>query len=496
MFNLQKLVVESVKRSFRILPTINIFEKSFSSNVKKGKLIDQFISNIAKNSKELPETISKIVNENRINSENFKNKLRAIDQRLVNSEIGKSELLDVLVKICEKIPGQITQLDFFSRSLKNLVDHHKISQLNKDEFVKLVFLLGLLKKDSNGRKYLLDLINSNSQLIDELTTLDFAILCSSLFKASLKLSNPKFHQRVVQEICNSQLEISILVTFIKSFRQNGLKSKEVLEKIEEISKIENLDIEFRSLVHLFAVLAEVRERNPELIKYFLDQGLKSLENQERRTRMKDWAKFLFCCSHLNLQLEENFLEWLENFIERKLNLGEFNNFDHVVDATLSLRILGSRKLLRRVVTHKEFFLTNKENRVKLEARMKLLMLLERIETKNVFPAQLPAPAPKFLISPCLKRLKTLLSENGYKNSSIVQQIPEIRIAGIRVQLGSQSVNLEVLDGSNKLSDSTPTGLFALKIKLLEEIGEKVLVLDCERNEEFLDDIRNSLLLLK
>jgi hypothetical protein len=496
MFNLQRFLAKHLTLNSQFLLRSTSFSELPYSSIKNQKLIDVFINHLSKTLIESVHSskVQSFLNENKINSDNYKVKLKLLDEKLWQSDVQKPELLDLLVNLSQKIPGQITQLGFYKKSLEILLDRVRSSPMGKDDFVKLVFLIGLLKKDRVGRKYLRELCGTHHQLIGEMNTMDFAIFCSSLYKASVKFYNPKFKQKLVQEILNSSLDqdLPLLITFIKTSRQNAIKTDQILAKIRELSKTQDLKVEFRSLVHLFAVLAEAKERDQALIKFFLDSGLGSLEQTERKTRMKDWAKFLYCCSYLGIKIEPDFLEKLENFIQRKIDLKEYNDFDHVIDATLSLRILGAKKLVGKIVTHEDFKLSNKANRVKLEARMKLLMLLEKIETGN-FQRNLDNPAPKFLVSRTHERILRLLKENDFGNPKMVQQFPEIRIAGIIVDCQFQRWHLEVLDDSSKLSDSTSMGIFALKMELLEKLGEKVLLIDDSKNdEEIVEHIKKSL----
>lgn len=444
---------------------INLSKISLESS---SKLFDRFVLHIKSSENSSHQLMAAELKKYFLES-NSSNELKQVLKK--KSDSSPKELFEMLQVLLETLPAQIVNLDFYQEAIRKLVVHYKSEKMTKDEFIKLIFLISLMKnKNRLSRVYLSELISNHlNSTISEMSSMDFAIFCNSLYKTSFKLSLLNFRNRLISEIEKVDNDIPFLVTLVKSFRQNKFKSKEVHLKLKELmrsGKLENLD--FRATVHLFTLLAESRKKDDELINVFVKNASELLNDPQADTnRMKDWAKFLFCCSHLNAKIDETCLQKLEILVERKLLTQSYKNFDHIVDSVLSLSTFGSQRLIDTILNHKEFRFTNNFDRSKIESRMKMLQTVSKI-SRNQVPFE---ESPKFLIRDSLKRIVRILEEHKLENVKILQ-MEHLWIAGI---LLNDSIHIEVLDDSNCLSNRTPTGIFKLKIKLLKHMGRNVLL---------------------
>lgn len=159
-----------------------------------------------------------------------------------------------------------------------------------------------------------------------------------------------------------------------------------------------------------------------------------------------------------------------------------------MDSVLSLWILNvtSIELLKITTNNPLFCISNDRNRVKLESRKELLLTCATIEAPatittfnvaNVFREDFKAPY--FLLDqrPELKYVMNCLSLLENFHFLFVQQIRHLNIAGIFAKTDDHRIfHIEVLDTSNTLNDrTTPIGIMMLKLRLLEKMGCKVLL---------------------
>ncbi|CAO1328535.1 unnamed protein product [Diamesa serratosioi] len=241
-------------------------------------------------------------------------------------------------------------------------------------------------------------------------------------------------------------------------------------------------LQFGALVHIFPLVADSCYKDDSLNKFFISNCMRTLDKE---ARAKDIAKFLWCCSHLNLNLNLDDLRKLEEFtINRSKGLEFQKKFDNFVDVTLSLWNLNfhSIKLLRILAKDQRFTIAGDKNRIKLDSRKRLLLTCAEIEEPNELKSlKIKSksfselnPAPRYLLKPSLDRVMRILRNNGFQEAQFVQQIKNLNIAGIFVNQNGIKHHIEVLDSSNLLSDNlTSNGIFALKIRLLQEMNCKV-----------------------
>lgn len=423
-----------------------------------------------------------------LHERDFEIKVKDLEQEClkiveISDSIKLYEILDVMIRV---LPEWITKLKFYEMAMARLVKEIELNP-QKDDFVKLCFYVGLWKKNKKGVHHMNSLIN---KYLDEIllnqnvTTIDLAIICTATFKASVKIGSPEFTQRILKEIEDTkEVDSFLFVAFIKSLRHNRIQSPNVIDKLKELQTNGQLEkLKFGALVHIFPLVADSCYKDDSLSNFFIYNYMKSLDEE---ARAKDIGKFLWCCSHLNLKLDLEDLRKLEEFTISRTKGQEFQKkFDNFVDVALSLWNLNyhSIKLLRILAKDQRFTITGDKNRIKLDSRKRLLLTCAEIEEPNELKSlkirsksfSESNPAPRYLLKASLDRVMRVLRNNGFEDAKFVQQIKNLNIAGIFVNRKGIKTHIEVLDSTNLLSDNlTCIGIFALKLRLLQEMNCKV-----------------------
>ena len=411
----------------------------------------------------------------------FRDRCKELDGEFLRRlRSNQKDIIGVIDTLIETMPERVTGLESFTEALRMLLARFEKNPTRKN-FVKLCFYFGLLKKKSPGPILLTDLVDNYFDKIidDRMSSIDFAIICTATYKASVAVKSEKFKQRLVQEVVKTdQPDAFIFVTFIKSLRQNKINSREVLNKLKDFCKSGQMDqLNYQPLVHILPLIADNSIKDDELTEFFIERCMSTMSGD---VRAKDIQKFIYSCAILNFPVKLEHLQKLKIIAMTRTNHKEFQQkFDNFVDVALSMWMLNFRchELVEKLLNDSRFHRTGGYNRIKIDSRKKLLLTcveieepswLNNIEIKSQsFDEQ--RAAPKYLIKPSL--VSVMNSLKG-QNTKIVQQIMNLNIAGILVrEKDGKLVHFEVLDQTNSLSDKkSPTGIFALKLRLLNELG--------------------------
>ncbi|XP_070491435.1 uncharacterized protein [Chironomus tepperi] len=417
------------------------------------------------------EDIEKISDRGRGKTEKIKIMDRSYMKSLRN-QLRHEDMIECLEYLVKIYPNQILNLRFFDEALKILLENDKIC---RNEFVKLCYFIGFLKKFQPGPKYLEYLIDKylDDKLgSNELNRMDFAIFCISTYKSSVRISNKKFHDRLIAEVlATDDNDTYLLVAFVKSLKQNEIVSSQVIYKLREL--IEAFEFDYASLVHILPYIADNSIKDDSLIQLICTKCINTFDDN---VRAKDVQKFLHSCAMLNLKMNKADLEKLENVIISRTSSDEYKtHFDHFVNAALSLWMLNhqSNKLIKILFEDSRFYKTGLENRLKLDSRKLLLQTCVEIEKpkwinqSNSSSFLETRTSPGYLIKSSLERaMNTVLAD---KNGIFVQQIKNLNLAGILVTENDEKIHYEILDRNTCLSDrKTPNGIFQLKLRLLRK----------------------------
>lgn len=438
-----------------------------------------------------------------------------------------TELFQLMYYFMLLTPNRITQLDYFRRGIERMVRDFAKNPENRSQehFVQIAFYLGMLKKNRHGMDMLYNFLNSF--LDDYLTTMDeisFAMVANAAFKCSLKLSNDRFNARLESEVLkytsggessDSQVDIQLLITFIKSIRHNRVMSPPVLEKVDELVCGDALaDADFRGYAHLFALFAESRHISKKLSVVLNEKCMKSVNKEHQRMeregqdryqmtpefRQKDLRMFLWANAFLGLKhLSRDDLQKVTEFFMYQIEQEEsYNNLDDLVDASLSLAMMNvyPKRLITRVLKEGSFYKqqnqqSNKPSRVRLDSRFFMLTSSVAIEAPQLITEQwkghqstdFVTPAPEYLVKnrEFFMHLRDVLDELQEElhvtRVSTVVPIKHSNIASYLLEFDNgDNVLVEVLDKSNTLFDGqTPHGIMALKLRLLGSLGKDVVL---------------------
>lgn len=427
------------------------------------------------------QAIQKLSPEN--NRKEFVKMLRKLDKESMNNlDTAKYQVSALIDQLIEISTNGIRDLKTFNEAVIMYRSQFDAKPA-REMFLKLCFYYGIYKKRPPGPERLKQVINEHlDRYIDDLSMVEFAIICHATFKASIKVTSQKFEQRLIQEITAMQhLDSVMFVCFLKSIRQNLLCPPEVVEKIRKF----NDEGKFNSLNHIqvshvLPFLTNNGLIEPEITKTLVNRFFLSIDAS---TRVKDIQKFLSACAHMNFKLKQKQYQILEQLLMTKAATHEFQDrFDCFVDATLSLWMLNyrSKPLIDKLFSDYRIHKHGDQYRIKIDSRKLLMMTCVEIEqpewfTKTSNYSFNPERAsPKYLIR---RSLHAMRQKIGPDNARFVQQIENLNIAGILARaVDDEETHFEVLDQSNTQQDGkTPNGIFALKLRLLKHMKCRVKI---------------------
>ncbi|XP_059615849.1 uncharacterized protein LOC132261210 [Phlebotomus argentipes] len=444
----------------------------------------------------------------------------------VNHRIEKlayRDVQEILQMFMYLLPNKVTELDTVRRGLQKLIDGFPENK-TKENFVQICFYLGLFKKtkrQSEQLKAFLEMYLSN--YLEDLDSLQLALVANSAFKATVTISDKDFHQRLISEILsmNTDVDIQLLVTFVKSLRHNKVDSACVLDKIQSILEEGDIqDGDLRAYTHLLALFAENRRIpetfgktiSAECMEIIKEEHEKSIElTREDRYlnpnfRAKDLATFLWCCTNMQDNiLSRDDLNSVCNAILWKLRNYEYRYaFDEFVDTLLSFFMLGgkSEMLFKSFFNDKDFLVPPKgQNRIKLDSRQLLLISCLEIEMPEVLPnpvsgkkANSFADVPNYLLEKRPKlvsvgqTLKDIADELELEKIELKLPVRNINIPSYRVEVrrsGGRNTSfwIEILDDKITMADlETPTAFVRLKLRLLRQLEQDYVLVNAAKKE--------------
>jgi hypothetical protein len=418
------------------------------------------------------------------------------------------EILQIMNAFMYVLPGKLLRLDFYRLGIQRMIEMFQGNE-NIEDFLKICFYLGMWKRNKFGSELSEKFMTQHLRkyLDESLTTTDFAVICHSLFKTSVKMANnEKFRQRLESEIVNMEkIDDSLLITFIKSARLTQLCSREITEKLRTLI-LNGTEFRFVGYVHILAYFADNLIMDEEVIPILLRKCMDTIFSANKpwqdelhagevrgldNVRGKDLSNFLWACAHLNLDfLEESHLKEISKIVEYKIENYEYHsNHNVLTDTILSLWMLRHKceALVTTMLTNKIFNRPANVEKFKLETRKQLLItavdieapeILERCKINRSQPVHQNAAAPEYLVKNRkeLQKVAQILEDNveklNLKVVKFVAQIKHLNIAGILIETeNNRKINIEVLEKEYLLTDNvTWMGIFALKSRLLKASG--------------------------
>lgn len=424
------------------------------------------------------------------------------------SSLEKKEIFQILYGFIFVLPNRITQTQFFKVSTIKLVENLS-DGVDKNDFIELCFYLGLWKKNPAGRKMLTQLLDKYFEhFIDELSTIDFAILTNSAFKTSTRIDYLGFEDRMLKELeVLKDSNVPLLVNFIKSVRHNKVGCSKIrtimCELVSRPSFINKLD--FRGVAHIFAYFADNSYTNEQINKILIDRSLKMMKNEfnfedklNLNIRPKDISTFIWSTGFLGLEkfIDDNQYKMITKIINHYFE-NQYYKYasDELTETVLYLWIQGQRHpeylpYIQRNQIHKQH-----QDREKLDSKIMLLFTAAEIETPDVFKSKSgenifteSRTPPDYLIKPRVQLQnvhKAVQNISDFKKVRFVAQIKNLNIVGIVVECveTSEIYHIEVCDAQNTLQDGTPNGIFKLKLRLLKHLGCNVIIVPASLTNE-------------
>nr|XP_036668721.1 uncharacterized protein LOC108017723 [Drosophila suzukii] len=416
-------------------------------------------------------------------------------KQLAKMETGT--VLETLYSFLFLIPGWLKRTDFYQAAMQRLVQED--FRDNKERFVQVCFYLGLQKKQANSSDDFQQFLEQHlPSHLPALSELDLAVISNAAYKTSTLVTGEArsaYESSLVNAVLNLQLTAgsdALLVSFVKSLRLQRVKDERVCQHVQDIC----LDpakltlIEPRGLAHIFAFFAEQLWDQKDCLAVVVDRYMTLLKPGDLRA--KDLATFLWASAQLNCDLSPEQVRQLELAALRKLDHGEYDYFpDNLVDTCLSLCTLGhySKDLINAA---EELKAAQRRQRAqpKVDSRLNVLQSAVAIEqtsfaklkTKQAFKEFDRAPTYLLRDRPDLTKYAQELSEDAeVEGVDLVCPIVGINLPSLRVQtMGSQQsvYFVELLTAEQTLKFSKkPTSLMRLKKRLLESLGQKVVVLN-------------------
>ncbi|KAH8334077.1 hypothetical protein KR059_006479 [Drosophila kikkawai] len=424
--------------------------------------------------------------------------LNALDNHAADQleKMDTSTVLETLYSFLFLIPGWMKRTDFFQAAVQRLAKED--FRDNKERFVQVCFYLGLQKKQAQAS-------NDFQQLLEEqlaghlpaLSDLDLAMISNAAYKTSTLVTGEArslYESALVKATLDLELDAessALLVSFVKALRLQRVKNERVCQHLQDIcmnpGQIALIDP--RGLAHIFAFFAEQLWDEKQCLAIVVERLMNLLKPGDLRA--KDLATFLWASAQLDFELSEPQIRQLELAALRKLDHGEYDYYpDNLVDTCLSLCTLGyySKDLINAA---EELKAAQRRQRAQPKVDSRLIVLRSAIAIEQPALGKLKAEqafkefdrAPGYLLrerKDLTKYAQELSEDAEVEGVDLVCPISGVNLPSLRVQtMGEQPsvyfVELLTADQTLKFSKKS-TSLLRLKKRLLESLGQKVVVL--------------------
>ncbi|XP_030766286.1 uncharacterized protein LOC115890246 isoform X2 [Sitophilus oryzae] len=456
------------------------------------------------------------------NKQDYTKLLNLIDgeccDRLASQDV--TGIIRLLHSFMSANPNRLTETRYFSLALDDLIK--TCDKLSKNELVQVIFFIGLLKKCSKAQYMLRICLNKfNKQFINELTQEDLCIICNSTFKTSTKIKNKGLLEKVKCHISQNLFILNdpaIFVTLIKTLRHNRYQDEDLLNTITctmFFNKTIN-DYSFTAISHVLALYSDYLYHHETVLKILSEESIRKLKSNQYKAkdtylidqpRTKDIKRFLWALSNLNYKLAKEDIETvIIPQIVNRIKSGECeNNPGSFVDIALYLWMMHYKayNLIKHVLTKENISVMRATNPTSIRS-MNLLLVCIFYEDAELYTSLNLCPdnrnnydmniqlQKRPLLNEIMANLKLISLENHIDKYQSQCQVPYINIIGITGYHKKvyKSINIEILDDYTclKNTDSLPTGLMELKLRILEKCDEALItieasdVIDCNNNE--------------
>ncbi|EDW57836.1 uncharacterized protein [Drosophila virilis] len=411
-------------------------------------------------------------------------------------QMDTTTMLETLYAFLFLMPNWLKRTDFYHAAMRRLAEEAPSS---KQRFMQICFYLGLQKQQQQNDLETL-LATQLGEHLASLSPLDLALISNAAYKTSTLVTGAvreAYEAALLNAILNlkfgpdNDADDALLICYIKALRLQRVQDERICQHLQGIclEPAQLLKLQPRGLAHIFAYFAEMQWDQAECMHALVER---LLQFKPSELRAKDLATFLWSCAQLNCPLTTAQLRQLEVIALRKLDQGEYDYFaDQLVDTCLSLCIMGhhSKVLFDAAEELKALQRQRQRAQPKVDSRLTVLRSAVAIEQpswtdvkrEQVFKELTRAPG--YLLKQrddLTAYAKQLAADADVEGVDLVCPIAGINLPSLRVQtLGEQSCiyYIELLTPQQTLRFSrTATSLLRLKRRLLESLGQRVVLL--------------------
>ena len=241
------------------------------------------------------------------------------DLSLKISQMNQNDIFEVLNTLIKHVPGRLHEFSFFVSSLHYLNNFRKRNQFHAPkDHLQLIYFATLSKKTSQIPNSIIsetvNQLTSNSKP-NQFTLFEYCIILNSCYRSRIPL-NPNFLNNIIHSFLNNLHLVlndqSILITFLKTFRQHKVYSNEDLlsSLIQALFFNQVLPkYSLTTLAHILIFYSDAKYYHGELLKIISNLAFKLIENSsdddyqvyqhlDNSVRGKDIATFLWAISSL------------------------------------------------------------------------------------------------------------------------------------------------------------------------------------------------------
>ncbi|XP_044263246.1 uncharacterized protein LOC123010424 [Tribolium madens] len=511
----------------RLLLYLNI-DKEQSTNpiipaTKTFKNIRQNINHMYKlNTPEIIEITSSLTTQNIPGSElDFILKELDVEYTLRLPELSVRDILQLLNVYMCVAQNQISEYKFYNKALNALND--SLTTLDKKQLLQFIFYLGVKKKCLESQTMLRQCQKTmTNEFIDSLTSEELCIICISTFKTSTKIINKTLLNKVKKYIDGnlSVLEdFPLFVTLVKTLRHNRCQDDNLLNTISyAVIFNKTYSYTFSTICHILALYADYFYYDKNLFKIFIQQCLEQLTDCDfvskniyvtHQLRAKDIKRLLWVLSMFSdLKLvNRNILKtlFIPKIIERIEGQEINKDVSSLVDIMLYLWMLNCHphELVPYVFTKENAQLLHKDYKNNLRLNLLLYaILIEDPELSKKLPIKAPTERKhdytsffqlrkRPLFERLLRNLDKIKKDLNISKFELSYAVPHMNIVGITGYRsgGTKAVHIEVLDQYTQIRNleyDVPVGLMAMKLRLLDQFEEGVLVVSQRETDDMTD----------
>nr|XP_018900321.1 PREDICTED: uncharacterized protein LOC109032570 [Bemisia tabaci]XP_018900322.1 PREDICTED: uncharacterized protein LOC109032570 [Bemisia tabaci] len=409
------------------------------------------------------------------------------------------------------VPHILNNLKFYHEAMPLFDRILSSNDTSLPAFVQTFYYVSLCKDKNLARDIIrkaLDKLQSSHSLMRALSLDELVIISVSIFRTSNTISSRALLRTISDGIMTNLQRLmkddASLVTLIKPLRPAEFYDLKLLDAIAaNLSLLKTKS--FITKIQVFALFGQSLYPDKDFLQKFADDIghslLDLLENKETMDiRIKDVSRFFWSLSFLNVipqveNLDKEVMEKIEDWILDN----QFNesNLHWLISIMCSIFIFNwdYEQLFRRVFDSFSAHQLNVPNHSANFRNLNLLIAGLRIEAPYLVSEDLTSILRPTIAPTAVNHLRTRpVLKDAYKTAwSLTKDhnvtdilchfnIPHVLILGLTFYTPKRNLlNIEVLDRSNcLLTSNIPHGLMSLKLRLLKQLHEHILIIDSTR----------------